>query len=68
MKLFDVMVYDAKRMQDVVYRASVMKREAKKLVEELKKKGFKSHSLTARNRTESNLRLEEAEPEYSEND
>ena len=69
MKLFDVMVYDTKRMQDVLYRASLVKRDAKKLMKDLQKKGFKSQVLTARpNRIESEIRIEQATQDNFEND
>ena len=61
MKLFDVMVHDTKRLTDVVYRSGLTKRDAKKLVKELQKKGFKSHALTSRNsREESGLQIEDS--------
>lgn len=67
MKLFDVMVFDAKRMQDVVYQSSVVKRDAKKLMKELQSKGFKSHVLTSKpNRAGGNLQLDDTEPESGE--
>jgi hypothetical protein len=66
MKLFDVMVYDDKRMQNVVYRAGLVKRDAKNLSKELQQKGFKSHVLTSRaNREPANIRIDEPEPDYS---
>lgn len=66
MKLFDVMVYDTKRMQDVVYRSALPKGKAKKLMKELREKGFKSQLLTARNRVESGMEIEETQVDDSD--
>lgn len=66
MKLFDVMVYDDKRMQNMVYRTGLVKRDAKNLAKQLQQKGFKSHVLTSRgNREQSDIRIEEPEVDYS---
>ncbi len=67
MKLFDVMVFDEKRGTNVVYRGSLLKRDAKKLSKELQQKGFKSHVLTSRaNREQGDIRIDEPESDYSE--
>lgn len=59
MKLFDVLVHDAKKLQDVVFRGGLVKSDAKKLVKELREKGHKAQLATCKNRAEANILLEE---------
>lgn len=60
MKLFDVLVHDTKKLQDVVFRGGLVKSDAKKLVRELRERGHKAQLATAKNRAEGNISLEEA--------
>lgn len=62
MKLFDVMVFNTKTLSDSVYRTALTKRDAKKLVNELKSKGFKSHAVTSRGNSAPQISLDK--PEY----
>ncbi len=59
MKLFDVLVHDPKKLQDVVYRSGLVKSDAKKMVKELKQKGHKAQLATSKNRSEAGISLEE---------
>lgn len=56
MKLYDVMVYDNRKFTNVVYKGSLIKRDAKKLSKQLNEKGYKSHVLpTKSNRDEADF-------------
>lgn len=64
MKLFDVTVYNANQFRDVVYQTSLTKKNAKKLVSELKSKGFKAQYVTSKDdRQASGIVLEAPERE-----
>lgn len=63
--MFDVLVFSDNAGRDVVYRSGLDKRDAKKLVKELKKKGKKSHFVSCRDevRTDANIVDDEIQQE-----
>jgi phosphoglycolate phosphatase-like HAD superfamily hydrolase len=63
MKLFDVMMVDPKFGTEVPYRTSLAKKNAKKMVEDLKNRGYKARFVTSKNRQTENVVLEQQEDE-----
>ena len=61
--MFDVLVYNANTAQNAVYRNGIPKSDAKKLVKELRKKGFKAQFVTSKGKAEIEISLERTEPE-----
>lgn len=59
--MFDVVVFSDNAGRDVVYRTGLEKRDAKRLVKELKKKGKKAHFVSSRNEMDENAILVDAE-------
>lgn len=53
--MFDVLVYNAKTMQDVVYRNAIPKSDAKRLVKNLKKNGYKAQLVTSKGQRDENF-------------
>jgi phage replication-related protein YjqB (UPF0714/DUF867 family) len=69
MKLFDVMVYDDRRLMNVAYQQGLVKREAKRICKALTNKGFKSHVLTTKEGRElANFHVDTTPQNYDEDE
>lgn len=62
---FDVVVTDGNTLQNKVFRNGVGKKEAKKLVKELRQKGFKAQFVTSKGEQQESS-IDTQEPEGDE--
>lgn len=62
--LFDVVVTDGRTLENRVFRNGIQKSDAKKIIKELRGKGFKAQLVTCKGQvSESNVEIPEEEGE-----